>query len=320
MILVVDHYDSFTYNLVQLIESLGRATEVVKSDAEPADGARGDEARGRRSCRPGPGHPRTRGASRSCSGSCRRDDAGAGRVPRAPGDRRSRRRHGGPHRRRCTGRRRSCTTRAAASSTASPIPFEAGRYHSLVVAARRAARRAGADGVDRGRARDGDPAPRRSRGSACSSTPRASSPPRARGSSRTSSSWSDPLRRPDSRARTANAAAVARDPARRARRRRRTPAPGSASAGPRTRTSSAGRPCPGSTSRCRCRPRSGRSASSRRSDDPRVGAEAATRRSSPCSRNRAPIGGHRRSLRPGLRAALARCSASWVQSTVNRIA
>jgi anthranilate synthase component II len=36
MILVVDHYDSFTYNLVQLVESLGHATEVVKSDAEPA--------------------------------------------------------------------------------------------------------------------------------------------------------------------------------------------------------------------------------------------------------------------------------------------
>ena len=37
MILVVDHYDSFTYNLVQLIESLGHTTEVVKSDAEPAE-------------------------------------------------------------------------------------------------------------------------------------------------------------------------------------------------------------------------------------------------------------------------------------------
>ena len=37
MILIVDHYDSFTYNLVQLIESLGRRTEVVKSDAEPAE-------------------------------------------------------------------------------------------------------------------------------------------------------------------------------------------------------------------------------------------------------------------------------------------
>ena len=36
MILVVDHYDSFVYNLVQLIEGLGRTTEVVRSDAEPA--------------------------------------------------------------------------------------------------------------------------------------------------------------------------------------------------------------------------------------------------------------------------------------------
>ncbi|HET7236179.1 MAG TPA: aminodeoxychorismate/anthranilate synthase component II [Actinomycetota bacterium] len=36
MILVVDHYDSFTYNLVQLVESLGAPTEVVKSDDEPA--------------------------------------------------------------------------------------------------------------------------------------------------------------------------------------------------------------------------------------------------------------------------------------------
>ena len=37
MILVVDHYDSFTYNLVQLVESLAHETEVVKSDAEPAE-------------------------------------------------------------------------------------------------------------------------------------------------------------------------------------------------------------------------------------------------------------------------------------------
>ncbi len=37
MILVVDHYDSFTYNLVQLVEGLGHRVEVVKSDAEPAE-------------------------------------------------------------------------------------------------------------------------------------------------------------------------------------------------------------------------------------------------------------------------------------------
>lgn len=37
VILIVDHYDSFTYNLVQLVERLGRATTVVRSDAHPAD-------------------------------------------------------------------------------------------------------------------------------------------------------------------------------------------------------------------------------------------------------------------------------------------
>ena len=37
VILVVDHRDSFTYNLVQLIERLGRATEVVASDAATAE-------------------------------------------------------------------------------------------------------------------------------------------------------------------------------------------------------------------------------------------------------------------------------------------
>ena len=37
MILVVDHYDSFTFNLVQLVESLGHPTTVVKSDERPAE-------------------------------------------------------------------------------------------------------------------------------------------------------------------------------------------------------------------------------------------------------------------------------------------
>jgi anthranilate synthase component II len=57
MILVVDHYDSFTYNLVQLIETLGRSTVVVKSDAKPADelvAMKPDAV----VLSPGPGHPR----------------------------------------------------------------------------------------------------------------------------------------------------------------------------------------------------------------------------------------------------------------------
>jgi anthranilate synthase component 2 len=60
MILVVDHYDSFTYNLVQLIESLGHATEIVKSDAEPA-GALVERAPAGVVLSPGPGRPETAG-------------------------------------------------------------------------------------------------------------------------------------------------------------------------------------------------------------------------------------------------------------------
>jgi anthranilate synthase component 2 len=60
MILVVDHYDSFTYNLVQLIEGLGWATEVVKSDELPAAElvARQPQAV---VLSPGPGHPKDAG-------------------------------------------------------------------------------------------------------------------------------------------------------------------------------------------------------------------------------------------------------------------
>ncbi|MFM7718293.1 MAG: anthranilate synthase component II [Actinomycetota bacterium] len=60
MILVVDHYDSFTYNLVQLIEGLGHATEVVRSDAASAEALVG-----RRPAAvvlsPGPGRPEDAG-------------------------------------------------------------------------------------------------------------------------------------------------------------------------------------------------------------------------------------------------------------------
>jgi anthranilate synthase component 2 len=61
MILIVDHYDSFTYNLVQLIEGLGRATEVVKSDETPAAElvAREPDAV---VLSPGPGHPKDAGS------------------------------------------------------------------------------------------------------------------------------------------------------------------------------------------------------------------------------------------------------------------
>jgi anthranilate synthase/aminodeoxychorismate synthase-like glutamine amidotransferase len=60
MILVVDHYDSFTYNLVQLIEGLGHETRVVKSDAEPA-GALVELSPDAVILSPGPGRPEDAG-------------------------------------------------------------------------------------------------------------------------------------------------------------------------------------------------------------------------------------------------------------------
>ena len=56
MILVVDHYDSFTYNLVQLVESLGRETVVVKSDEKTADELVAMQPAAV-ILSPGPGHP-----------------------------------------------------------------------------------------------------------------------------------------------------------------------------------------------------------------------------------------------------------------------
>jgi len=60
MILVVDHHDSFTYNLVQLIESRGVATEVVLSDEQPASELVEREPDAV-VLSPGPGHPRDAG-------------------------------------------------------------------------------------------------------------------------------------------------------------------------------------------------------------------------------------------------------------------
>jgi anthranilate synthase component 2 len=132
MILVVDHYDSFTYNLVQLIESLGRTTEVVKSDAEPAEqlAARKPEAV---LLSPGPGHPKEVGVFTDllrilpsdtpvlgvCLGHQALGLACGGRVDRGPEP---------VHGKASLVHHEGRGILAGVSN-----PFEAGRYHSLVV-------------------------------------------------------------------------------------------------------------------------------------------------------------------------------------------
>ena len=62
MILLVDNYDSFTYNLAHLFEELGAEVTVLRNDAVSADGAE-RLAPSHLVISPGPGRPEDAGAS-----------------------------------------------------------------------------------------------------------------------------------------------------------------------------------------------------------------------------------------------------------------
>jgi anthranilate synthase component 2 len=131
MILVVDHYDSFTYNLVQLVESLGRETVVVKSDEQPADELVAMEPEAV-ILSPGPGHPRDAGCftelltklpdETPVLGVCLGHQAigleAGGTVDRATP---------------VHGKASFVFHEGAGILKGVSVPFEAGRYHSLVV-------------------------------------------------------------------------------------------------------------------------------------------------------------------------------------------
>ena len=131
MILVVDHYDSFTFNLVQLIESLGDRTEVVRSDAEPAEAlaARSPDAV---VLSPGPGRPEDAGCFLEllevlpgrvpvlgvCLGHQALAIAAGGLVERG---------------RPTHGKATTVHHEGRGILAGVPNPFEAARYHSLVI-------------------------------------------------------------------------------------------------------------------------------------------------------------------------------------------
>jgi anthranilate synthase component II len=133
MILVVDHYDSFVYNLVQLVESLGEATEVVRSDAEPVERmlARRPDAV---ILSPGPGRPEDAGCfvdlARAldpqtpllgvCLGHQAIGEALGARIDRGPEP--------------VHGKASAIHHDGVGILAGLPNPFDAGRYHSLVVA------------------------------------------------------------------------------------------------------------------------------------------------------------------------------------------
>ena len=74
MILVIDNYDSFTYNLVQYLGTLGAQLEVVRNDAVTVEALAARSLEGL-VISPGPGEPRDAGISEAAI------HALAGRVP-----------------------------------------------------------------------------------------------------------------------------------------------------------------------------------------------------------------------------------------------
>jgi anthranilate synthase component 2 len=133
MILVVDNYDSFTWNLVHYLKELGAAVEVVRNDALTAHEALASGASAFL-VSPGPGTPEEAGISMELVALCaewRRPLLGVclghqaigahfgGRVVRAA--------------RPMHGKTSAVTHDASGVFQGLPSPFTAVRYHSLVV-------------------------------------------------------------------------------------------------------------------------------------------------------------------------------------------
>ncbi|HEV8421621.1 MAG TPA: aminodeoxychorismate/anthranilate synthase component II [Actinomycetota bacterium] len=132
MILVVDHYDSFVYNLVQLVQAFGHETCVARSDSR-SGAALAAERPHAVILSPGPGRPEQAGCMldliRSldddipllgvCLGHQAIGAAFGARVERAPLP--------------VHGKSSLIHHCGAGIFSGLPQPFEGGRYHSLVV-------------------------------------------------------------------------------------------------------------------------------------------------------------------------------------------
>jgi anthranilate synthase/aminodeoxychorismate synthase-like glutamine amidotransferase len=129
MILVIDNYDSFTYNLVQYLGELGAEVEVRRNDAVTLDEIEAMEA-SHIVISPGPGDPQDGGISLDviyqrtpilgvCLGHQCIGAAFGGRVDRAP--------------RLMHGKTSAVYHYGSGIFEGVPSPFEATRYHSLIV-------------------------------------------------------------------------------------------------------------------------------------------------------------------------------------------
>lgn len=135
MILVIDNYDSFTWNLVHYLRELGAAVEVARNDALSAAQAMASGAEALL-ISPGPGAPEDAGISLELVGLCaaaRRPLLGVCLGHQAIG------RHFGGEVARAErpmhGKTCPVTHDGSGLFEGLPSPFVATRYHSLVVAA-----------------------------------------------------------------------------------------------------------------------------------------------------------------------------------------
>lgn len=133
MIVVIDNYDSFTYNLVQYLGELGAEVQVFRNDAVTAEQV-GALQPGHIVISPGPGEPREAGVSGEvirnlgpripvlgvCLGHQCIGEAFGGQVVRAP--------------RLMHGKTSPVHHDGDLLFVGVPSPFEATRYHSLIVA------------------------------------------------------------------------------------------------------------------------------------------------------------------------------------------
>ena len=133
MLLVIDNYDSFTYNLVQYLGELGAEMLVVRNDEVTVDAVEKELKPERILISPGPGTPDTAGISLAvierfahslpilgvCLGHQAIGQHFGGRVKRAPVPV-----HGKPV---------EILHDGKTIFSGLPSPFNAGRYHSLIV-------------------------------------------------------------------------------------------------------------------------------------------------------------------------------------------
>jgi len=132
MILVIDNYDSFTYNLVQYLGTLGAEVEVHRNDAITVDAIADRQPEGLL-ISPGPGEPRDAGISEKaieklagtvpilgvCLGHQALGEVYGGHIVRAP--------------RLMHGKTSPILHRGRGLFAGLDNPFDATRYHSLIV-------------------------------------------------------------------------------------------------------------------------------------------------------------------------------------------